>query len=534
MANLAGSSYGAGDWQHNMKWFLNLNAALKLILSSAVLLSVTTALGIQGLVNTSEMNQRLRLMYSRNFEGMLATKTLEVAKMEAARSTRNAILKIPDNAAIDKEEKGLDALMKIIKDDLAVADQSAYRPEMKRQFGVVRGILPEYESRARDVFKQARSGDVKAAKASLQANGPVIKELNTAVREASAIQKAVADEEMAANQRLYERVRKSMLILLFSAIVLGIGLSLWIARLFSRPLSKTVAILDGIARGDFTKKLDVDSHDEVGRMAAALNRAITNISQILLEVDGASLNVGTASQDLAAASEKIASAVTEQAASLNETAASLEEITATVRQNADSANYASEIAATCSQRAQDGDGSVSAAVGAMSHISKSSVQIANIIAVIDELAFKTNLLAVNAAIEAARAGDHGLGFAVVSTEIRSLAKSCADSAREINAHVTDSMERIGSGSELVNQSGVTLRETAELVKTVNRTVSEIAVASREQLIGVEQVSIAMSQIDQAVHLNSTQTEELSVTAGKLASEAAHLRQLVSRFTVARA
>ena len=263
----------------------------------------------------------------------------------------------------------------------------------------------------------------------------MIKKLNTAVRQASAIQKAAADEEMAVNQRLYENVRRSMVILLSAAIVLGVGLSLWIARLFSRPLSQAVTVLDGIAKGDFTKKLDVDSQDEVGRMAAALNRAITNINQILLEVDGASRSVGTASQDLAAATEAIASAVTEQAASLTETAASLEQITATVRQNSDSANYASEIASNCSQRAQDGDEGLSAAIGAMSHISRTSSQIANIVAVIDELAFKTNLLAVNAAIEAARAGDHGLGFAVVSTEIRSLAKSCAESARDIKTHM---------------------------------------------------------------------------------------------------
>ena len=118
------------------------------------------------------MNQRLNLMYSRNFAGMLATKTLEVAKMEAARSTRNAILKIPDNAAIDKEEKGLDALMKDNhRRSRHRPTNSAYRPEMKRQFGVVRSIIPEYEMRARDVFKNARTGDVKAAKGSLKRTG---------------------------------------------------------------------------------------------------------------------------------------------------------------------------------------------------------------------------------------------------------------------------------------------------------------------------------------------------------------------------
>lgn len=316
-----------------MKWFLNLNAALKLMLSSAVLLAVTTVLGVQSLVKMSEMNGRMNLIYARNFAGMLATKNVEVAKMEAARSSRNAILKIGDDAAIDKEERDLDGLLKLMRQDLADADNLAYLPAMKSQIAVLRGIIPEYELKTRAVFKTAHGGDVKAAKAALEANGPVIKKFNQAVRDASAIQKAMADREMADNERLYEKARSSMLLLLSGAIVLGIGLSLWIARLFSRPLTQTMTVLDGIAKGDFTKKLEVHSRDEVGRMAAALNRAIDNISQSLLEVDTASRNVGTAARNLAASADSIAAAVTEQAASLDETSASLEQITATVRQN---------------------------------------------------------------------------------------------------------------------------------------------------------------------------------------------------------
>jgi methyl-accepting chemotaxis protein len=515
-----------------MKWFLNLNAALKLMLSSAVLLAVTVVIGGEGLIKMSEMNRRLDEMYSLNYAGMLLTKNVEVAKMEAARSSRNAILKIGDNAAIDKEEKDLDRLLKQIREDLGAAEKLAYLPEIKEQFAGVRRLIPEYEEKARQVFKTSRTGDVKGAKLALEANSGIIKKLNQAVRNASSGESNAAQQRMAQNQSSYESVRRTMMSLLAGALLLGIVLSLWIARIFSLPLGETVRVLDKIAEGDFTKRLNIDSRDEIGRMAAALNRAVANIQQILLEVDGASKSVGVASQQLAVAAEKISSGVSKQAASLDETSASLEEITATVRQNSDNATNASDIASSCSHRASEGDVKVTAAMEAMSNINEASSKISTIVATIDELAFKTNMLAVNAAIEAARAGEHGRGFAVVSSEIRSLAQSCTRSAQEIKDLVSDSFHKVEKGSDLVNQSGSALRDTVESVKKVSQVVDEIAAASREQLIGVQHVAIAMTQIDAAMQTNFAQTEEMSNTASKLAGNASHLRQLVSCFTVA--
>jgi methyl-accepting chemotaxis protein len=155
-----------------------------------------------------------------------------------------------------------------------------------------------------------------------------------------------------------------------------------------------------------------------------------------------------------------------------------------------------------------------------------------IVVAIDEMAFKTNMLAVNAAIEAARAGEHGRGFAVVSSEIRSLALSCARSACEIRVLIADSFKKVEKGSELVNHSGSTLRDTVTAVKLVSEAVGDIATASREQIIGVQECATAMNQIDVAMQANFAQTEEMSSTARKLAQEASHLRELVSRFIVA--
>jgi methyl-accepting chemotaxis protein len=310
-----------------MKWFLNLNAALKLTLSSGICLFITAIIGIEGLSMMSEMNRRLDIMYSRYFDGMVLTKGIEVAKMDAARSSRNAILKIGDGAAIEKERKDLAALLKLIREDLAKAEALADRPATKAQLATIRRVLPDYQQKTERIFEMAEAGDSKAAKAALEANAPVIKTLNQAVRLAAESQKEAAAENMAENQRAYSRARRETLALLCGAIVFSLTLSLWIARIFSAPLGKTMAVLNEVAQGDLTKRLDVDSQDEVGRMAEALNRALASIRETLAEVSDASHSVGAASQELAQATQKIAAGVQQQSASLDETSASLEELT---------------------------------------------------------------------------------------------------------------------------------------------------------------------------------------------------------------
>jgi len=515
-----------------MKWYLNLNTALKLVLSSGVLLSVTAVIGIHGLLMMDEMNRRLEIMYARHFAGIVLTKTIEVAKMDAARSSRNAILKIGDNSAIDKEERDLSGLLKLIKEDLDKVDATADTPETKAQLAVIRKVLPEYEQKTQQVFAAARRGDVKAAKAALEANAPVIKKFNQAVRLAAASQTEAASRNMSENEESYAKARRATLSLLAGAIGLGILLSLWVARIFSVPLRKTVEILNDVARGDFTKSLPLDSKDEVGQMAAALNRAVAGVRKTLFAVATTAHSVSAASQNLADATQKIAAGAHEQSASLDETSASLEQLTATVQSNSMNAGQASELASACSRGAEEGDRRVSAAIHAMSEINEASSRIASIVTTIDEMAFKTNLLAVNAAIEAARAGEHGRGFGVVSSEVRSLALSSAKSARDINELVTNSFNKVENGSQLVNQSGTALRETVTSIKHVTNAVGEIAIASREQLSGIQQVTTAMTQIDQAMQSNFLQTEEISKTAVMLAEESARLRQLLAQFTIA--
>jgi methyl-accepting chemotaxis protein len=256
-------------------------------------------------------------------------------------------------------------------------------------------------------------------------------------------------------------------------------------------------------------------------------------TRAIVEVDDISNSVASASQQLAAASEQLSSGAQQSASSLEETASSLEEITATVRQNADNADQANQLANSSRETAEKGGAVVAQAVDAMGEINRSSRKIADIITTIDEIAFQTNLLALNAAVEAARAGEQGRGFAVVAGEVRNLAQRSATAAREIKGLIEDSVQKVETGSELVNKSGETLGAIVTSVKRVTDIVAEIAAASREQTVGIEQINKAVAQMDQVTQSNASQTEEMSGTAVALSGQAEQLQAVVAQFNLNR-
>lgn len=256
-------------------------------------------------------------------------------------------------------------------------------------------------------------------------------------------------------------------------------------------------------------------------------------TRAVLEVASIADDVASASQQLASAAGELSSGAQEQASSLEETASSLEEITSTIQQNADNAQQANQLAGNSRRVAENGGEVVSKAVQGMGEINTASKRIADIITAIDEIAFQTNLLALNAAVEAARAGEQGRGFAVVAGEVRNLAQRSAGAAKEIKSLIQDSVGKVSTGSELVNESGRTLGEIVTSVKRVTDIVSEIAAASREQASGIEQVNRAVTQMDQVVQTNAAQTEELSATAEQLSEKAVQLQAVVSQFNLTR-
>jgi methyl-accepting chemotaxis protein len=209
----------------------------------------------------------------------------------------------------------------------------------------------------------------------------------------------------------------------------------------------------------------------------------------------------------------------------------MEEMTSTVKQNADNAGHANQLAIAAREQAEKGGAVVSRAVRAMGEINDSSKKIADIIGVIDEIAFQTNLLALNAAVEAARAGEQGRGFAVVASEVRNLAGRSATAAKEIKALIQDSVHKVGEGSNLVTQSGATLEQIVSSIKKVADIVAEIAAASNEQSAGIEQVNKAVVQLDELTQQNAALVEEASASSQAMAQQARGLNELMVRYKV---
>jgi methyl-accepting chemotaxis protein len=207
----------------------------------------------------------------------------------------------------------------------------------------------------------------------------------------------------------------------------------------------------------------------------------------------------------------------------------MEEMTSTVKQNAENANYANQLASGAREQAERGGEVAARAVEAMGEINASSRKIADIVGLIDEIAFQTNLLSLNAAVEAARAGEQGRGFAVVASEVRNLSQRSAAAAKEIKALINESVERVQAGSELVDQSGAALTDIVDSVKKVTDIVAEIAAASQEQSAGIDQVNRAVTQMDEMTQQNAALVEEAAAAARAMQDQAGELQRQVKFF-----
>ena len=288
-------------------------------------------------------------------------------------------------------------------------------------------------------------------------------------------------------------------------------------------------VMAAMADGDLTKTVRGEYRgvfgqlkDSANTMATRLRDFAMNLSRTAQSVKGAANEISTGSQDLASRTES-------QAASIEETAASMHEITTTVRQNADNAQAANQLATAARDTAEKGGRVVSNAVTAVTQIEASAQKISDIVGLIDEIAFQTNLLALNASVEAARAGEAGKGFAVVAQEVRALAQRSANASKDIKALITESNTQVKTGAALVNQTGGSLTEIVSAIKKVSDIVAEIAAASREQATGLDQINTAVGSMDEITQRNAALVEETTAAAQALNNLAHQLADLVGFF-----
>ncbi|WP_407273710.1 methyl-accepting chemotaxis protein [Dickeya ananatis] len=358
---------------------------------------------------------------------------------------------------------------------------------------------------------------------------PMEKQSHAVLSQLVTLQVDVAKEEYTQSVQRYQWL-KTLAILAVLAGISGAVIFGWLmVRGIVRSLLQAQSAAEAVANGDLTYPITVRGRDEITVVLNTLSHMQESLGRIVTQVRHGAESVRMASGEIAHGNHDLSARTESQASALEQTAASMEQLSATVKQNADNARQANQLAQTASQVAEQGGSVVTQVVETMREINDSAQRIADIISVIDGIAFQTNILALNAAVEAARAGEQGRGFSVVAGEVRALAQRSAESAREIKALISSSVERIENGSTLADKAGSTMHDVVNSIRRVTDIMGEISSASHEQSSGVSQIGDAVVSMERTTQQNAALVEEMAAAAGSLSGQAEELVQAVGVF-----
>lgn len=511
---------------NNIRIGTRLGAAFAFILLLLVIVAFTGFTRIQSLGETADM-----LAGSRYQKASTAT-NLRYYSTDLSRLVRNVVLAdAPDRKAVFK--KDYDRVHDKITATVDQVDALLKAPKSRELIAQIRSTGSQYLAFSDDVVALGMAG--KRDEAAQLLLGP---RYQTQVDYLKTIADLVSfqEQQMQTARSAAEDEQHAATILLTSlsaaAILLAVAAAWLITRSITRPLSITLAAAQRIARGDLSQAVPVSGRDETGMLLTAVAEMQDSLAQTVSTVRRNAESVAAASLQIAQGNTDLSQRTEEQASALEQTAATMSELSVTVKNNADNARQAAQLAVNVREVARQGSEVTSDIFGTMKSIGESSGRIADITSVIDSIAFQTNILALNAAVEAARAGEQGRGFAVVAGEVRTLASRSATAAGEIRQLIEANSASVSAGSTLASRSVTTMADIVSSVGQLSDTVEEITAASAEQARGIEQVGIAVTEMDGVTQQNASLVEESASASQSLREQASLLLQSVSVFTLA--
>ncbi|MFA0997085.1 MULTISPECIES: methyl-accepting chemotaxis protein [Pseudomonas syringae group] len=500
-----------------MKWFYDLKISTKLITSFLVVLLLTAAMGVFAIIQLGQVNQAAQDIKENWMPSMRAASGMRfyAANYRLKENRHIAADAAPEKAQMEQEAAEARSQFET---RLATYDKLIISDQDRQMFSAVSASWSAYLKVSTNLFELSRQGQETEARALLRGESKLhFDEVTSQLQKMVELNDAGATAAGDKGSQLYETARISIIVVLITALLVGLGLALFIARIISRPLKEAATAAEQLAEGNLNAYIGHGSKDETGMVLNAMRNMVGKLAHIIGEVRNAADNLASASEEVSATAQSMSQATSEQAASVEETSASVEQMSASINQNTENAKVTDGMASKAAKEATDGGESVQQTVVAMK-------KIAQRISIIDDIAYQTNLLALNAAIEAARAGEHGKGFAVVAAEVRKLAERSQVAAQEIGELSSSSVEMAEKAGKLLDEMVPSINKTSDLVQ-------EISAASEEQAAGVAQINTAMTQLNQVTQQNASSSEELAATAEEMSSQAEQLQQSMSFFTL---
>jgi methyl-accepting chemotaxis protein len=508
-------------------------------LAFAVLLIGTLAIGVFSLTQISRLNGSAQSIYD---QGHVASRAAEEARGYVLRASRAQKMLLTATTAKERDELGadIDKGLSGISTQMSTLQQyvdssDAAQVEQQKKFAAA---VATWSGHLRDFVTLVKAQPLDLSQMNWQVGMQDVsllvetekleKMVDTLVEQRSVAAKATIE----ASAFIYHSSFVMMAAMTIGLIVLAFAVSEWVVRRLARQLGGEPVyakeIASRIAAGDLSNRIALARNDR-SSMLSALHDMQSGLSTTVSDIAASADAIATASGEISMGNLDLSQRTEQQAMALERTASSMEQLTSTVRQNADNAKQASTLANNASEIAEKGGAVVSRVVATMSEINDSAKSIGDIIGVIEGIAFQTNILALNAAVEAARAGEEGRGFSVVAGEVRNLAQRSAGAAKEIKALISASVERVGNGSALAQDAGNTMDEVVKAVKRVTDIMGEISAASAEQSSGIEEINLAVTQMDAGTQQNAALVEQATAAARSLDDQAQALKGMVGKF-----